>query len=446
MKIQSRRAFIVLLMLLMFMVGLAFFIGSYLKNASTWANFAANKHLYSNGQPNNVTIFDRNGLTLFNAQNGTKKYNSDAAIRTAVMHAVGDSGGNVSTGALVAFRQQMNGWNFLNGTYRFGSNGNSISLTIDASLCKTAYEALAGRKGTVGIYNYKTGDIICMVSSPSFDPENPPKIDANSDKYKGIYVNRFISATYTPGSVFKLVTVAAALDTIPDVSSRTFNCTGKVIIDGGKVTCEFAHGKQNLGQALANSCNITFAELADEVGAKTLQSYAQKAGFNSNMYVDGIKCARGKVDLSTADKLNLGWAGVGQYTDTANPLTFMSYMGAIANSGIRITPKLLMSSSSSSTRILSDSTSAAIKSLMRNDTILNYGDRNYPGLNLCAKSGTAQLSDGQLPNAWFAGFLDRSDCPLAFVVVVENGGSGSKVAGPIAGKVLQAAVKSYAGK
>lgn len=445
MKIQSRRAAIVLFLLGFFIFGIIFFVSSYLKNASTWVFYSGNKHIYTNGRISTGKIYDRNGLTLFSTEGGKIKYNSNQTIRTAVMHTVGDSEGNVSTGAQYVFKKQLSGWNLVNGVYSGNGSGSSVSLTIDAKLCAAAYKALAGRHGTVGVYNYKTGDILCMVSTPSFDPEDPPKVDPDSEKYEGIYMNRLLSSTYTPGSVFKLVTLAAAIDNISGVANRTFKCTGTLKIDDGKVTCPSSHGRQNLSKALANSCNTTFAELATEVGANQLQEYAKKAGFNSVMYIDGIKTAQGKVDVTTASKVDLGWAGIGQYTDTANPATFMAYMGAIANNGVRVTPKLLLNSKSQQTRVLSSDTADMIKTYMRNDTLLNYGEKNYPGLHLCAKSGTAQLN-GQQPNAWFAGFLDRKDCPLAFVVVVENGGAGSKVSGPIAGKVLQEAVKIYAGK
>jgi peptidoglycan glycosyltransferase len=127
----------------------------------------------------------------------------------------------------------------------------------------------------------------------------------------------------------------------------------------------------------------------------------------------------------------------------------MTYVGAIANEGERVTPTLigdtglrsiLWGNSSHGKQILSVETAAKLKEMMRNDVIEEYGERGYQDLELCAKSGTAQVGDGEEPHSWFVGFLDREDCPLAFVVVVENGGSGSKVAGAVAGKVLKEAV------
>lgn len=446
MRILSRRAAIVLLLISLFLCGIALFVGTYIRNASKWVQYPANRHLYTNGQPNVGTIFDRNGVVLAQTVNGVRKYNSNATIRTAVMQTLGDSNGDVATGVQVAFSNKLGGWSLLNGTYRFGGTVSNIQLTLDTKLCATAYNALAGRSGTVGVYNYKTGEILCMVSSPSFDPQSPPNVKANTEKYKGVYMNRLLSATYTPGSVFKLVTLAAAIDTLPGITNKTFYCNGVLNAAGGKVTCPEAHGRVTLSQALSDSCNVTFGGLALQLGASILSDYAKKAGFNESLDINGIKTAPGKVDLSNAKGANLAWAGIGQYTDTANPLTYMAYVGAIANGGVRVAPRLLKNSVSAQTHIITTSTAATIGQMMRYDTLNNYSDWNYPGLMLCAKSGTAQLSMGEAPDAWFVGYMNRADCPLAFVVVIENGGSGSKVAGPVADIVLQAAVKTLTGK
>ena len=440
-KILSKRAAVVLALIFFFLCGLVIFLYNYLKNGSSWVLYPTNQHLNTNGHVRTGTVFDRNGMVLARTAGGEKEYNDDKTVRTAVMQTVGDSAGNVATGAQVAFARQLSSWSLINGAYRFGAGQSDIRLTIDAELCATAYKALNGRKGAVSVYNYRTGEILCMVSAPSFDPEHPPDVNSDPEKYEGVFLNRVLSGSYTPGSVFKLVTAAAALDTIPDIGSRTFRCDGVYEADGGEVTCPAKHGSVSLKQALADSCNVTFAQLAIEMGADTLQKYAELAGFNSGLTVDGIETTPGKVNLSDAKGVDLGWAGIGQYTDTANPLNFMAYVGAIANGGAGVTPRLLLDSSSESRHVLSQSTADTIKEMMRYDVLDSYGDGNYRGLNLCAKSGTAQVSGGKQPNAWFVGFLDRTDCPLAFVVVIENGGGGSKVAGPVANKVLQAAVK-----
>jgi len=453
MRLLLKRASVLLALVLLLVLGLLLFMAKYLMNAPEWAGYPANKHLYTSGKPiSSGAIYDRSGEILFQMSEGKVKFNPDKDVRTAVMHATGDQNGNVATGARVAFRDKLAGWDFINGAYNFDRTGfgKDITLSLDADLCVTAYKALNGRNGTVGIYNYRTGEILCMVSSPTFDPQNPPDVENNAGKYKGVYLNRLLSAVYTPGSVFKLVTSVAAIENIDGIEKKVYHCEGKLDIGGKQVTCPSAHGDVTLEQALAVSCNVAFAEIALELGADTLQEYADSGGFNSGLEVDGIRTAAGKVDLSGAEGADLAWAGIGQYTDTVNPLNMMAYVGAIANNGVRITPGILYRGgltagintvSSGQKRIMSKSTCEKLEKMMRNNVISNYGEGNFKGLELCAKSGTAEVGGGLKPHSWFAGFLDRDDFPLAFVVVVENGGSGSKVAGAVAAKVLKEAVK-----
>ena len=151
-------------------------------------------------------------------------------------------------------------------------------LTIDADLSRTAWEALDGRKGVAAVYNYQTGDILCMVSNPSFDPADPPEISDDDSDYEGVYLNRLLSGLYTPGSVFKVVTTAAALEQLPGVEERTFTCNGSVTIGDQVITCPYAHGEMDLSDAFARSCNGVYAQLAVELGADVLQDYARQAG------------------------------------------------------------------------------------------------------------------------------------------------------------------------
>jgi peptidoglycan glycosyltransferase len=467
MKLLLRRAAALLVLILLLVSGLMVFIVNYISKASEWAHHPANKHLYAKGIPVAPgTIYDRSGNILFQIDKDSVKYNKNKEVRTAVMHAVGDLYGNVATGARVAFKEKLSGWDLINGAYcpnYPSSTGSSITLTLDTELCAKAYKEMKGRKGTVGIYNYKTGEIICMVSSPSFDPENPPDVEANAEKYEGVYVNRLLSSVYTPGSVFKLVTAAAAIDNIDVIDSKVYQCEGKLNVGGVMVTCPEAHGGVTFEQALADSCNVAFALITDELGSDTLQKYADMLGFNSSLSVDGINTAAGSVDVSGANGADQAWAGIGQYTVTANPLNIMAYAGAIANGGIRVTPSILAEKRESreseesgegggggifsfiarpreEKRILAAKTAEKLRVLMRNNVIKTYGEGNFKGLELCAKSGTAEVGKDKKPHSWFAGFLDRDDYPLAFVVVIENGGSGSKVAGAVAGRILQAAV------
>lgn len=450
------RAWVVLLLLCAFAAGMCLFTGDYFSHAARWVAFPANRHIYTDGRLTSAgEILDRSGVVLAHTLDGKRLYNENAQIRRATLHAVGDPDGNISTGAQLAFSSKLTGYDFLNGTYSAAAAGNDLTLTLDADVCTAAYKALSGRAGAAGAYNYKTGELICMVSAPSFDPLDPPDLSRDTaGKYAGMYVNRFVSSVFTPGSVFKLVTSAAAIDTLADIEEQQFSCTGSLKIGEETITCPKAHGKIGFQQALASSCNVAFAQIARQLGAQALTQYAEKAGIGASYSVDGIRSAAGSFDLTGANDAQLAWAGIGQHTDLVNPLEFMVYMGAIANRGVPVNPRIIkaltsplgfplhLSLPSSGQRMLSEATAAALADMMKNNVKETYGTNNYPGLDLYAKSGTAEVGKDKKPHAWFAGFIRNDACPLAFVVVVENGGSGSAVAGPVANKMLQAAVRA----
>lgn len=454
MRLLSKRTSVVLIYSLLLVVGLLAFTVKFFCNASTWVQHPANRHFYSNGKPViSGTIYDRWGSILMQVVDGTTEFNEDKTVRTAVMHATGDLEGNIATGSQVAFRNRLSGWDIVNGAYRFNnklSSGSDLTLTLDAQLCATAYRELKGRRGTVGVYNYKTGEILCMVSTPSYDPEKPPDVKVDEKKYEGVYINRFLSSAYTPGSVFKLVTAAAAIDNLDNIDNKLYHCDGRLQIGGDVVVCSSAHGEVTLEQALAGSCNVAFAQITLELGADRLQEYADLAGFNSRLEVDGIKTAAGRVNVLDAEGAALAWAGIGQYTNTVNPLNFMTFMGAIANDGVGVTPRILkerdifsfITAFGKKKQVFPAETAEKLKKMMRNNTISSYGEGNFRGLELCAKTGTAEVGGGEKPHAWFTGFLDREDYPLAFVVVIENGGYGIRAAAPVAAKVLQSAVSA----
>lgn len=421
--------------------GLVIFTGRYVNDGPKWVQHPSNKHYYRDGQPNTfATVFDRSGDPLLSTTYGAISFHENKAVRTALMHVTGDLKGNVNTSVQVAFGDKLTGWGLLNGAFKryYESENKSLTLSLDAGLSAEAYKQLNGRKGAIGIYNYKTGEILVMTSSPSFDPQSPPNIDENPEKYEGVYINRFLSASYTPGSIFKLVTAAAAIENIDDIDNMNFHCDAEYLVDGNLVTCPRAHGELDFSGALAVSCNGAFAEIALELGGSTLQKYAEIAGFNSNLELDGMKIASSTVNTKNAKGADLAWAGIGQYSNLANPLGYMAFAGAIANDGEMVYPSIL-GESKHSKRILSIDTAQKLKSMMRNNVTSAYGEDKYKGLEMAAKSGTAEVGGDKAPHAWFVGFSEREDLPLAFVVIVENAGYGSQVAGPIAGKLLKAA-------
>ena len=459
MKTTGWRSLILYIIGAGFLVGIIFFICSYFIQGGSWAIRPSNAHITNNGQLTySGEITDRDSNLLSYSKDGVQQYNDNALIRKATLHVVGDPNGYISTGAQYAFRTQLSGFNPITGVVSpFGSSvtGSNIKLTISSDVSAAALQALNGKKGAVAVYNYKTGEVLCMVSSPTFDPLNIPSDIETNSAYEGVYLNNALSSTYTPGSIFKVITAAAAIENIPDLDSRTFHCSGSTIINGEKITCDSVHGDISFQNGLAQSCNVVFAELAVELGKDTMTKYADQLGCNTNVYLDGNPNKMSSYNVEQADDNSLAWSGIGQYTDTVNPYHMMILMGAIANGGTPVNPYIIQSvtnsiglqtktgKTSNGDNMLKQSTAEELQRLMRYTVSNYYGDSMFPNLQVAAKTGTAEVGDNKIPTGWIVGYSERDDLPLAFAVVVEEGNYGRNSAGVVANTVLQKAAALY---
>lgn len=450
MRTATRRTYVLILLIIAFLFGLGFMAYSFVTEGDLWVSNRANGHIYSGGELTVAgTIYDRNGVPLVSTKDGKRVYHKDFAVRRSTLHVVGDSAGYIATGIQTLYRSNLIGYNLVNGIYKTLSQdeGTDIELTIDSSVCASAYNAMNGNKGTVLVYNYETGEVICMVSAPNYDPlYKPSDIDTNTTgKYNGIYLNRAISGVFTPGSTFKVVTAICAIENIDDLYSRTFKCTGRYKTKQGDVICNGVHGTVSFERALNVSCNSVFAQLANEVGKDKLTQTVRQLGFGKNVTISKAKTVRSTFDVSKSTSLDLGWAGIGQYTTLVNPCQMLMFMGAIANGGKAITPYLVEKSSElvdtkgkENTNIkLSEETANQVKKLLRSNVKNYYNDNKFPGLEMCGKTGSAEVSNGK-SHAWFVGFSQKKDFPYAVVVCLENGGIGYNDAIPVANKVMQA--------
>ena len=336
----AKRAWFALALAGVLLLGMGVIVVRYFIDSPDWVTFQNSPHVYTDGVMNSGKIVDRGGTVVLDATNG-KSYADSASLRRSMLHLLGDREGNITPFLLQEYGSELVGFDRINGTYSTGKREGQMMLTVSADVQRTALAALDGRKGTVSVYNYKTGEILCAVSSPTYDPDDVPDVEGNPETYEGVYVNRFLHATYTPGSVFKLVTAAAALDEIPDIGSRTFTCEGSAVIGGETIQCNGVHGTLNFEEALAHSCNVVFGEIAAELGPKTLMRYAEQVGVTRRYSFDGTTTAAGSFDVSNAAESELAWAGIGQYTDQINPCQYMTYMGAIANGGSAAEPFLV---------------------------------------------------------------------------------------------------------
>ncbi|WP_288528215.1 penicillin-binding transpeptidase domain-containing protein [uncultured Eubacterium sp.] len=464
MKMITKRGIFLWIMSLAFVVGLVFMTVSLVQNGDTWVMKRFNHHVYSNGELIGAgTIYDKDGDVLAETKDGDRVYSDSATTRKSTLHVVGDPKNFISTGVQSVYSARLTGYSLLFGVHniqKYGK-GNDLKLTIDRDICDEAYKALDGRKGTVGIVNYKTGDIVCSVSSPSYDVEDVPDNLLTSEIYEGVYINRLLGAHYVPGSTFKLVTAICAIENIPDIYSREWVCNGEYQPKSGvAIKCNANHGKHiNFKDALAKSCNSTFAQIAIELGQEKLATTAKELGIGSAVTVSGtIDSYAGHFDTTDKIKLGvdaLGWTGIGQGNTRIAPITMLRIVSAVANGGNAVSFNIVDSLAnqagkaldftlpSNQLSMMNSDVAAKLKEMMRYNVTNHYGESRYKGLNLCAKSGTAQIDSNENHNiAWFVGFMDDSEHPYAFVVAIENGNSGSQTAGPVAKRVLTKLVES----
>lgn len=447
MRTTGFRSMVLYLLLACFVGGVVYLGVNLFLHGGQWAMQPYNGHISSSLG----NISDRSGNVLATSTEEGRAYSDSETVRRALLHTVGDPYGYISTSVEYTMRDKLTGYNLITGLNDtiFNRMGSDIALTVDQNACAAAYNALGGKNGAVLVYNYQTGEILVKVSAPGFDPAYIPEDLETNEAYNGVYLDNTLSSSFTPGSIFKIVTAAAAMEQWPDTWSQwTHTCTGSENIGGSDVTCLYgtAHGDQDMFSAMGNSCNVFFASLASEIGAQALQAKAEEMGFGREFSLGSVPTAESEIDLSAANQNQLAWAGVGQYTVLSNPYHMMVLMGAIANGGEYVQPRLTQESQLFSgllpgedRALVTAAEAQNLTQLLRGDVENYYGDWLFPtGMNVCAKTGTGEVGEGKAPNCWMVGFCDSVDYPYAFAILVEEGEGGIESAGSAASAVMNA--------
>ena len=445
MKKTMARSVVSLILAFVFLLGLGFLCVKYIVDADLWAAQSYNPYMVSGqGLAEAGDIVDRNGTVLATSKDGQRVYNENENTRKALLHTIGDGSYNIATAVETAYRDRLSGHSkiFGYGLPESLKGKNEVSVTVDSDVCTEVYEAFEGKNGACFVYNYKTGEVLCMVSAPTYDPMDVPEKPEN-----GAYLNNCISSTYTPGSIFKIITTAAGLEHVNGYADMTFECDGEKQIGNFEVTCLEKHGELSLENAFAYSCNIAFGDSALLSGRDNMQKTADSMGINRSFRVGEVYTAAGHFDVKKADDISLAWSGIGQYTDMVNPAQMAILCGAIAQGGETRLPHYVKGENSGkSGRLMSEAVADELGSLMRYTISDYYGDNMFEGLTVCAKTGTAEVGEGIEPNGWMIGYSTDEDCPLAFAVVVEEGGYGFYSAGPIARTAMLGCADSLRGE
>lgn len=350
--------------------------------------------------------------------------------------------------------------------------GAAVELTIDGALQQVAWDALGEYSGAVIAIDTKTGAILAMVSKPTFDPNwlAVHDTDAVIDVYDQLLTdpseplfNRTLAGDLNPpGSTFKLVVAAAALESgqytaesqFPNPPQLTLPESDSVITNSGGDTCS-GTPTVTLSTALSLSCNIPFAELGLALGDRQIRDQANDFGFNESISVP-LESTPSVYPRALDDPQTM-LSAFGQSSVRASPLQMAMVSAAIANSGTLMRPNLVESIVAADLSVLesfepsvykqsiSASTAAALTQMMVASVSNGAGSNaRIDGVDVAGKTGTAENGEGEPYTLWFTGFAPANDPRVAVAVVIENGGgfgqsgSGNQVAAPIAKRVLEA--------
>ncbi|MEU3732022.1 penicillin-binding transpeptidase domain-containing protein [Streptomyces sp. NPDC033538] len=365
-------------------------------------------------------------------------------------------------------------WNDVTGAH---NPGGDVVTTIDGAAQRAAFEGLGRRKGAVAAIEPSTGRILALVSTPSYDPQLLSGNSAaatrtwhrlNDDPDRPM-LNRAVRRTYPPGSTFKVVTAAAALDSgvIRDLDAPTRSPAPYTLPGTRTRLTNEAEGCRDasLREAFEWSCNTVFAKLGVDVGVRDMAATAESFGFNDTRLRIPFAVSRSTFDTSV-DRAQLGLSSIGQYNTRATPLQMAMVAAAVANGGQVRSPYLVERTLRAGGSVLATagpgpsreamrpSTAARLKELMtgvvENGTGANAAIR---GATVGGKTGTAQHGVGNsgAPYAWFVSWAQGDDDlepRVAVAVVVEGSArdrediSGSGLAAPIARAVMEAVLTS----
>jgi peptidoglycan glycosyltransferase len=336
-------------------------------------------------------------------------------------------------------------------------SGNDVVLTIDSRLQKKAREALGNRKGAVVALDPQTGAIKAMFSYPTFDPNSIdiawPSLRQTSDNP---LVNRVAQGLYPPGSTFKMVTLAGALESKVVKTGDLFSGPQDLIVHGGKVS---NYGNQNFGaitleEAFAESVNTVFAQVGLKLTGTRLVSYAESFGLNQKPPLE-IDAKKSQIPLpETMDKLEVAWTSVGQGRLLVTPLQMALIGAAIANGGSIMQPHLvkeirrpkgellMLRAPRLWKRVVDPSTSEEVTRLMVKAVVSGTGKAAaLPGVSVAGKTGTAETGKKKKTHAWFVGFAPAENPKVVTAVIIEGGGTGGRVAAPVAREIMEEALK-----
>ena len=469
-ELRRNMRFVGALVVILFVGLAAWFAMTVFTQGSIWASDVRNSRLRATASLRG-DITDRDGnLLATTAEDGTRQYTANAVARRALSQTVGDVAGMSGTGIETFYSATLLDISTslvdrLSELFNSRDHvGSSIQITVDGPL--QAYIASefprnektgASYRGAVCVINYKTGEILAMVSMPNYDPYDLAN-RTETQVEDTAYLNRCLQGLYTPGSVFKIITLASAITNDVNVIGQSFSCSGEWTYEGGHIVCAggTAHGAVNLKTAFKRSCNVTFGKLAYQLGLDRLLSTAERFGFNENFKFGDFVVYNSAFPTELNSMNGLVWAGIGQGEVLVTPLHMAMIAGTVANGGVMMKPWLInrvtnslgtATDTGSPTvyrQVLSESVASKIAEYMYETVQSGTATRAaIKGYAVGGKTGSAEVSDDKSveTNAWFTGFVYDDAHPYAISVVIEGGGAGARMPSELAAKALKKAIE-----
>lgn len=320
--------------------------------------------------------------------------------------------------------------------------GDDIVLTIDGELQRFVYNTLGNNTGSIVVMEPSTGKILSMVSYPNFNPNEISRdwenlIEATNDSP---LLNRATQGVYPPGSIFKIITSAAAMEYLDNFHDFTYNCTGHITIDDNTIRCynSVAHGVVNMNDAFKVSCNTYFVEVANIIGAENLLNYAEMLYFNESIPFK-LESSTSHLTLNEIDNIaELMQISIGQGRTLVTPLHMAMVVSAVANDGVMMQPYVVdyvttntpLIRNRTSPQILTQAFSLEQSRELNNMMVEVVEDGTgfaafINGIQVGGKTGTAENDHGD-SHGWFVAFAPANNPEIAVAVVLENSGGASR--------------------
>lgn len=442
--------------------------------ASEYQDMPSNNHTITKARYiKRGSIITSDGLTLAESiqqEDGTyvRSYpNGNLAAHVVGYYSqqYGSSGVEATQDKTLTGSKDYSSWqNALNSLAGITEPGNSVKLTIDSRIQIAAQQALGSRTGAIVVLDPRTGAVLASASTPMYDNTNIQAAIEQANASGGSDTSMFDRATqalYTPGSTFKTVTLAAALENGTASLDSTYNSPGRMEIGGADVVSvnERGYGDITLDRAFAVSSNTVFGQIANQVGAERLVACAKAFGYGQSLGTDFSTAPSIMPDPSEMTEWELAWAGAGQPVGqghTPGPQTTVMQnavvAAAIANNGIAMNPHVVAqilapdgtviktTRDRSLGQAVSSTTADLVKQAML-DVVQNGSGSaaSIPGVKVAGKTGTAETNNATA-NSTFIGFAPYDTPTLAISVVLEESNEDEATAAAVAGQVLRAAL------